>query len=228
ELVAIADLDQPGIVLGAAVAKGKQLFEHDADVDAVERGQGIQLQRVLAHRQRLFLSRPGRRRVDAGELAARRRIVRPDLRRNVGSGVSHGNPHERLVEKVRLQRAVRPIIRRSLRVTVSRPPSWITSGRPDSGILGRQTAEIRHLTSFDHSASESGKLARTIIARGAVPIPGQALARTSLLTWRGTRLRNLSTGHRFCGAGGRGEQSAGAIRAPVWVKPGGVSWPAPC
>lgn len=57
ELVALADADQPGIVLGTAVAQSKQFFKGNGDLDAIGRGQGIQLQRVLALRQVLVVRR---------------------------------------------------------------------------------------------------------------------------------------------------------------------------
>ena len=88
ELVAVTDLDQPGVVFRTAVTKGKQLLKHDADLHAVGRGQGVELQRMLAHRQRLFLPRTGGRGVDAGELATRGRVVGPDFRRYV-SAIGH-------------------------------------------------------------------------------------------------------------------------------------------
>jgi hypothetical protein len=51
ELVAVADLDQPGVVFRPGMPEGQQLFEQDGDLLPVGRGQGIQLQRVLADRQ---------------------------------------------------------------------------------------------------------------------------------------------------------------------------------
>ncbi|MNH27055.1 hypothetical protein D3C79_871480 [compost metagenome] len=71
ELVAFADADQPGVVLGAAVAQGQQFFKKDGDFHAVGGCQRVQLQRVLANRQRLVVGRAGDRAVDTGELAAR-------------------------------------------------------------------------------------------------------------------------------------------------------------
>ncbi|MNC55141.1 hypothetical protein D3C75_1046550 [compost metagenome] len=66
------------------MAQREQLFEGDGDLDAIGRGQGVQLQRVLALRQVLVVSRAGNRAVDAGELAAGRCVVAPDFGWHVG------------------------------------------------------------------------------------------------------------------------------------------------
>ena len=63
ELIALADLDQPGVVLGALVAAREQLLEHDRDLRAVRRRQRIELERMAADRQLLLV---GRRRRSAG------------------------------------------------------------------------------------------------------------------------------------------------------------------
>ncbi|MND74786.1 hypothetical protein D3C80_663890 [compost metagenome] len=84
ELLAFADANQPGVVLGAGMPERQQLFEEDGDLHAIGRGQGIQLQRLLAHGQGLVVGRAGQRTVDVGELAARRRVVLPDPRRDIG------------------------------------------------------------------------------------------------------------------------------------------------
>ncbi|KEH12832.1 hypothetical protein GY15_17545 [Delftia sp. 670] len=88
ELVAIADTDQPGVVLGAAMAQRQQLLQHDGDLHAVGRGQRIQLQRLLPHRQCLVVGRPGDRAVDVGEGAARGRRL-PYGGRDIGGAVGH-------------------------------------------------------------------------------------------------------------------------------------------
>ncbi|MCY1441817.1 hypothetical protein D9M71_581540 [compost metagenome] len=83
ELFTLADADQPGVVLGTDMPKRQQLLEHDGHLHAIGRGQRIQLQRMLAGRQRLVMGRAGNRAVDVGELATRRRVVFPDLGRNI-------------------------------------------------------------------------------------------------------------------------------------------------
>jgi len=88
ELVALADLDQPGIVLGALVAFRQQLFEHDRDLDPVRRAQRIKLKRMLADRQLPLKLRAGSRAVDIGE-PAEGRLGYPDLGRRVFGGVGH-------------------------------------------------------------------------------------------------------------------------------------------
>ena len=91
ELVAFADIDQPGIVFGPGNAARQQFFQQYGDLDPVGRGQRIQLVRVLAHRQLLFVGRSGDRPVDAGELAAAFAFLLPDLRRRVVIRVAHGS-----------------------------------------------------------------------------------------------------------------------------------------
>ena len=89
ELLALIDADQPGVVLGALVARGQQLLQHDGDLHAVRRAQRIKLQRMLADRQLLLMRGAGDRAVDVGEVAAARLVPGPDLRRRVFFGVGH-------------------------------------------------------------------------------------------------------------------------------------------
>ena len=89
ELVALADLDQPGVVLGAVVAERQQLLEHDGDLLAVRRAERIELHRMLADRQLLVVRRAGDRAVDVGEAAAVGLVPGPDLGRDIIGGVGH-------------------------------------------------------------------------------------------------------------------------------------------
>src|SRR5690554_5053398 len=132
ELVTLVDTDQPGIVLGLADAQLQQLLEHDGDLDAVGRGQRIQLQRLLAARQLTVVGRAGNRAVDAGELAAIFLIPGPDS----GWGVSVLGHHIlpwwfRLQTVSRRQRheGILPSARRSLpaqhcRCSGVQPQAW--------------------------------------------------------------------------------------------------------
>ena len=70
ELVAFADVDQPGVIFGAGVARGEQFLEQDGDLDAVGGAEAVELERVLADRQLLVVRGAGDRAVDARELAA--------------------------------------------------------------------------------------------------------------------------------------------------------------
>src|SRR6185437_5762798 len=88
ELVALADVDQPGVVFRAGMAGGEQFLQHDRHFDAVGRAQRIELQRMAADRQRLFVRGAGDRAVDAGEAAAALFVPDPDFRRDV-FGVGH-------------------------------------------------------------------------------------------------------------------------------------------
>jgi hypothetical protein len=69
ELIAVADLDQPGVVLRALVAERQQLLEHDRDLDAVRRAQRIELQRVRPTGSSFSCVGAGDRAVDVGEPA---------------------------------------------------------------------------------------------------------------------------------------------------------------
>src|ERR1700757_2979323 len=46
ELIALPDVDEPSVILGADMAERQQLFEHDRDLHAVRRAERIELQRV--------------------------------------------------------------------------------------------------------------------------------------------------------------------------------------
>ncbi|ENN88140.1 hypothetical protein RHSP_39340 [Rhizobium freirei PRF 81] len=89
ELVAVTDLDQPGVIFGAAMTKRQQLLEQDRDLHAIRRAERIELKRMAADRQFLFMRRPGDRTVDIGELAAIRLVPGPDLRRRVFGRTVH-------------------------------------------------------------------------------------------------------------------------------------------
>ena len=83
ELVALLDVDEPGVVLGV-LPEREQLLEHHRDLDAVGRAQRVELETVLAARQLLVVRRAGDRAVDVGEAAATLLVPGPDLRRLVG------------------------------------------------------------------------------------------------------------------------------------------------
>ena len=83
ELLALADVDQPGVVLGARVARRQQLLEHDGDLLAVRRAQRIELERMPAHRQFLVVRCARDRTIDVGEPAPARLVPGPDLGRRV-------------------------------------------------------------------------------------------------------------------------------------------------
>ena len=68
-----------------------QLFEHDRHLDAIGRGQGIQLQRVLAYRQVFLVRGAGDGPVDAGELATVFLVPLPDGGRGVGGRIIHAS-----------------------------------------------------------------------------------------------------------------------------------------
>ena len=61
ELVAVADVDQPGVILGALMAGRKQFFEQDRHLLPVRRRERIELQRMAAYRQRLLVRRARKR-----------------------------------------------------------------------------------------------------------------------------------------------------------------------
>ena len=89
ELIALADVDQPGVVLGACVTALEQLLEHDRDLDPVWGTHRIELKRMLAGGQRLVVGRAGDRPVDVGETTAVLPIPGPHLGRDVLGGLHH-------------------------------------------------------------------------------------------------------------------------------------------
>ena len=89
ELIAI-DPDQPGVIFGARMAGGQQLFQHDGHLDPVGRAHGIELQGVLADRQRLFVGGTGDGAIDGGEPAPALLVPGPDLGRGIFGRVGHG------------------------------------------------------------------------------------------------------------------------------------------
>ena len=96
ELIAFADLDQPGVVFCAAFTEREQFLQHDRDLDAVGRRQRIELQRMLADRQFLVVRGAGDRPVDAGKFTAAFLVPFPDFRRRVFGFLRHctDNPDE--------------------------------------------------------------------------------------------------------------------------------------
>ena len=70
ELLALADVDQPRVILRAFVAESEQFLEHDGDLDPVGGAEAVELEWVLADRERAVVGRAGDRAVDGGEFAA--------------------------------------------------------------------------------------------------------------------------------------------------------------
>ena len=89
ELVAVVDPDQPGVVLRRAMAERQEFLQHRRHLDAVGRGQRVQLQGMAADRQVLVVRRARRRAVDAREAAAGGGLPGPDVRRGVGRQIVH-------------------------------------------------------------------------------------------------------------------------------------------
>ncbi len=89
ELIAVVDADQPGVVLGTFVAEGQQLFQHYGDLDAVRRGQRVELKRVTADREVFFVRGTGDGAVDIGEMAAAGLFPGPNLRGRIFGGIGH-------------------------------------------------------------------------------------------------------------------------------------------
>ena len=89
KLVALADADEPCVIIGGADAGLQQFLQHDRHLLPVGRGERIKLQLVVADRQVLVMGRAGDRPVDVGELAAAGLVPGPDLGRSIG-GIAHG------------------------------------------------------------------------------------------------------------------------------------------
>src|SRR5690606_35562460 len=90
ELVAVRDLDGPGVVFGGVTGL-EQFLEHDAGLHPVGRGERVELERMLADRQIALLARTGGRAIDAGELPAVLGIS-PDFGRDVARIGHRGLP----------------------------------------------------------------------------------------------------------------------------------------
>ena len=89
ELIAVADSDQPGVVLGALVAQRQQLLQHHRNLHAVRCAERIELQRMPADRQFFLVLRPGGRPVDARERTPVLLVPGPDFRRRVCGRLGH-------------------------------------------------------------------------------------------------------------------------------------------
>src|SRR5258708_30837286 len=83
ELIALSDLDQPGIVLSARKARLQKLLEQHRDLHAVPSALAVQLQRMFAFRQVPFERSSRGRAVNGFEDAALSLEIPPHLRRNV-------------------------------------------------------------------------------------------------------------------------------------------------
>src|SRR3546814_19284929 len=70
KLVALADIDQPGVIFGARMARREQFLEHHRDLHAIGRTERIKLERMLSDRQILAVRRPRARTVAIGETPA--------------------------------------------------------------------------------------------------------------------------------------------------------------
>ncbi|RMN75181.1 hypothetical protein ALQ52_04431 [Pseudomonas cannabina pv. alisalensis] len=70
KLLTLGDANQPRVVFRSTVSQRQQLLQHDRDLHPIGRRQRIQLQRMLADGQFLFMCRTGDRAVDAGKCTA--------------------------------------------------------------------------------------------------------------------------------------------------------------
>lgn len=59
KLIAVTDLDKPGVIFRTAVAKGEQFFEHDRYFHTIRRTQRMELKRMATDRQ-VFVMRRSR------------------------------------------------------------------------------------------------------------------------------------------------------------------------
>ncbi len=89
ELLALVDLDQPGVVFRPGVPERKQLFEHDGDLHPVRRAQRIELQGVTPHRELLVVRGARDRPVDVRKGSAAALGPGPDRRWLVLGGIRH-------------------------------------------------------------------------------------------------------------------------------------------
>lgn len=86
ELIALKNIDEPGIVLSAPMAKCKQFFQEDGDLYAVRCSLRIQLKWMDAHGQFFFKPGASSRAIDVLKLATVTRFPRPDFWNFVTTG----------------------------------------------------------------------------------------------------------------------------------------------
>ena len=90
ELVPLADVDEPGVVLRLLDAERQELLQQDRHLHAVRRPEGVELQRMLADGELLLVGGAGDGPVDAGEAAAALGFPLPDFGWDVLGGLGHG------------------------------------------------------------------------------------------------------------------------------------------
>ena len=86
KLVALADIDQPGVIFGTAVTGCEQLFQQDCHFHTIWRAERIKLDRMLADGQFLVMRWSGNRPVDIGKGTAIALFPGPDLWRDIACG----------------------------------------------------------------------------------------------------------------------------------------------
>src|SRR4029077_15914772 len=89
ELIALADVDQPGIVLSPRVTQGQQLLEQDRDLHAIGRTERVELQGVAADRELPLMRCACDRSVDVRKGATAGLGRAPYLRWRVFRGIRH-------------------------------------------------------------------------------------------------------------------------------------------
>src|SRR6478609_10785650 len=83
ELIALEDVDQPGIVFGISMSGRQQLLQQDRDLLAVGCSLRVQLQRMLSDWQLLLEGRAGHRSVRTAKRTAIDGLLGPDLGRYI-------------------------------------------------------------------------------------------------------------------------------------------------
>src|SRR5699024_10850089 len=148
ELLAFTDLDQPGVVLSVRKPLRQQLLEHHRGLDAIGRGQRIQLVRMLPHRQYLVVGRAGDGAVDIGKLTpVLVPFPLPDFRWHIVIG-AHG---------------LTPGFFRGLHVLQVRPPACFVNGSRLL-ILGSMTRRTKIVATLGPATDEPEVLERVITA----------------------------------------------------------------
>ena len=70
ELIAIADIDDVGVIFRAFMTEGQQLFQHGSDLHTVGRGQRVELKWMITYWQNLIVGWAGNGPVCLGPLSA--------------------------------------------------------------------------------------------------------------------------------------------------------------
>src|SRR5690606_16730470 len=89
ELIAVANANEPRVVLSALVTEREKFLEHHRDFHAVRRCQRVKLEGMLADGELLLVRRPGDGAIDVREASAVLLVPGPDFGRRIFGAIAH-------------------------------------------------------------------------------------------------------------------------------------------